>query len=345
MTTIPYACPYIDDDDRRAVMDVLRGTGLADGRMVERFERTVAEYVGAAHAIAFNSATSALQCAYRVTLGYDHWVGVPTITFVATANMLHEEGYGVYFIDVDEYICAVPKLRENIVPVHFAGHPAFRAFGYPVADGAHALGSSWKGRKIGGGENGMTVFSTHAIKNITTGEGGILTTNDGDHAEQLRLLRSHGRKDGKQVALGFNYRMTDIQAALGLSQMGKIDQFKRRKQEIVAHYNSAFRGLPIQTPLCHPDADVHWHLYYIQIAKRDTIRVQLHLKGIGMQINYLPVYREPWWKEYNTWNVMGTPNAEAYYSRCLSIPLHNNLLDEQVEYIAESVKECVAEWQ
>lgn len=355
MYRIPYARPTITAEDIQAITAVMESGRLATGETVERYERAVCEYIGCRYAVAFANATCALHSAYIVAdyrntrwwqkaLGliglYRPRVYTSPISFVATSNMLRKAGARIRFGDVDEYICLSPVEKENVVGVHFAGHPCIGSMGHAVADGAHALGSTWQGRKIGSGENDMTVFSTHAIKNITTlGEGGLVTTNDDYYDFELRLLRSHGRQGGKMITRGFNYRLTDAASACGISQLRRIDATKRRKDQIFARYVEVFRGLPIVTPKCHPLADPHWHLFFIRIDNRDRVQKYLADRGIQGQINYRPIYDEPYYRDLGYTDKL--PKAEDYWHHALSIPFFSGMTDREAEEVARVVKEAV----
>jgi len=329
---IPYARPHIDKQDRKAVDTVLRGTTLTQGHFVKAFEDAICEYTGARYAVAFNSGTSALHAAYLAVDVKQRVVVMNPLTFVATANMAKAAGAEVHFNDD-----RAPDLFYWI-SMHYAGRYAGPGL---IEDACHALGSDSPYGKVGncGGGTKITVFSTHAVKNITTGEGGICTTNDVELFNQMRLIGSHGRLDSEMVTMGYNYRMTDIQAALGLSQLKKIDEFRDAKDEIRDRYIGTLGLLADEDDLFSDTMvkthNTHWHLYVIETDRRDELQAHLTSKGIGTQIHYPPVHLQPYWggKE-------GTcPKAELFSTRCLSLPLWVGLTRKQQSSIIEAVKE------
>ena len=334
---IPYAQPHIDKADRKAVDCVLRGTTLTQGHFVKEFEDAICEYTGAKYALTFNSGTSALHAAY-LAIGVERVrIMMNPVTFVATANMAQLAGATVVFSDdaPDESVRS-EKFSQPWVSMHYAGRYAGPGI---VEDACHALGSDSPYGKVGncGGGTKITVFSTHAIKNITTGEGGICTTNDEKLYDKMRMLRSHGRNAEQMWSMGYNYRMTDIQAALGLSQLNKIDKFRECKWEIWRGYED---GLPKELLSERMERlpmgpNTHWHLYVIEADNRDKLRKHLTGKGIGTQVHYRPVHLQPYWK-----GKVGTcPKSERFARRCLSLPLWVGLTRKQQEYIIESVKQ------
>ena len=334
MQVIPYARPHIDKHDRKAVDTVLRGTTLTQGHFVKEFEDAICEYTGARYAVAFNSGTSALHAAYlAVSVPKDLIVSMNPITFVATANMAMAAGCTVNFCDDRPIPSQQYKLPLHWVPMHYAGRYAGPGL---IEDACHALGSDSPYGKVGncGGGTKITVFSTPAVKNITTGEGGVCTTNDADLHESMLYTRSHGRIDGVMFRMGYNYRMTDIQAALGLSQLKKIDEFRDIKQEMVDKYSRELPWVVLTDTMCE-DFDTHWHLCVIDTSNRDAMQAHLTSKGIGTQIHYPPVHLQPYWG-----GTEGTcPKAEKFAKRCLSLPLWVGLTRKQQSSIIESVKE------
>ena len=340
MVRIKYACPSITADDKRAVVNVMDSGWLAQGKEVAAFEKEVARYVGAKYAVAFNSATSALYASYKA-LGMcaDTEVTTTSISFMATANAILHTGAKLIFQD-HEYLTG-----NFVVPVHYAGVPA-KCYGETVVeDAAHALGSIQEdGRKVGScTRSDITCFSFHAIKQITCAEGGIATTNSGDIADFLRAIRDHGRtKDGLRFP-GWNFRMTDMQAALGRSQLRRIETMKAQRLETVRYYNDCLAGY-VEVP--DFNEDVHYHLYAIHLknqTQRDKLKAYLLRKGIETQIHYKPIYLEKWYQEEG-WQAGLCPKAEAFWKTELSLPLHNNLTTDEVIYVADSVRHWVGKY-
>ena len=338
---IPYGRQSISEADIEAVVDVLRSDFLTQGPAVPAFEEALAALVGARYGVAANSATSALHLACRALgVGPGDRVWTSPLTFVASANAALYCGAEVDFVDVDErtYNLCPRRLEEKldraaeagtlpkaIVPVHLAGQSCDMAAIHAVAsrhgvriieDASHAIGGRYRAGPVGGCEfSDIAVFSFHPVKIVTTGEGGMAMTNDAELAETMRLDRSHGitrdparlqHDDGpwyyEQQRLGFNYRMTDIAAALGLSQLARIDDFVARRREIAAAYDAAFADLPVSTPWQHPDTDSAWHLYVIRIDRQRAARPHravfeaLRGAGIGVNLHYIPVYRQPYYR-------------------------------------------------
>lgn len=391
MIRIPYGKHFIDDDDINAVATVMKSNNLTQGRAVEIFEESVANYVGSKYAVAVSSGTAALHLAtMAANLKRDDSVLTSPITFVATANSARYVGAQVLFSDISEdtvNICP-DKLEKKIslnsnvrliMPVHFAGGAcdmkkikkiADKKNALIIEDAAHAFGSHYDcGDRVGSCKySDMTTFSFHPVKQITTGEGGVITTNDKLIYKKLLRLRSHGinklndsfvyEKDAytenilnpwyyEMVDLGFNYRMTDMQAALGTSQLKKIDSFIKRRRDLVLSYDEAFKNLPhlrfIQTELRGISAH---HLYVVKIdfkrIKKTKNYVMETLKnlGIGTQIHYIPVYRHPYYRGGHL-NFNSLPNAEKYYEECLSLPLYFSLTDSEQEYVIKSIKDIL----
>ncbi len=332
---IPYAQPHIDRADRRAVNRVLHTTHLTQGNKVREFEDAICEYTGAKYAVAFNSGTSALHAAYLALGMAGEIVYMNPITFVATANMAKAAGLTVRFCDdaPDESV-RNDSYRRNWVSMHYAGR--YHGPGI-IEDACHALGSDSPYGKVGncGGGTKITVFSTHAIKNITTGEGGIATTNDLDLYESMLFARSHGCINNNHIytRMGYNYRMTDIQAALGISQLSKIDEFRDDRERIRSAYHRLPGHVLSGEMMCF--SKTHWHLYVIETKYREGLKRHLADKGIGTQIHYPPVHLQPYWH-----GEKGTcPKAELFAERCLSLPLWVGLTKRQQGYIIESVKD------
>jgi len=384
-TFIPYGTQWIDEDDIAAVVDVLRGGFLTQGPKVSEFENAIAKYVGAKYCVAFCNGTAALQCAVKVL---DIPVGMEGITsantFVASANCLAYNNLKPVFADIDARTFNVTedsiRVRMNqktkvLIPVHFAGQAcdmlAIAALAEEkkvsiIEDACHAIGSKYAdGSRVGNCRySKMTVFSFHPVKAITTGEGGAITTNDETIYRRLVMLRSHGiTKDPsllsqnpgpwyyEQQELGYNFRITDLQCALGLRQLDKLDAFKARRKEIVAVYNEAFSGLGnVQVPYEAKGMDSCFHLYVLQIdfkalrLDRATVMKSLAENGIGTQIHYIPVHVQPWYRKTYGYKQGDCPVAEAHYLRALSLPLYSKLSNEDVERVVNTVKVVIKKW-
>ena len=373
---IPYGRQTIDEEDIWAVTRILKSDYLTTGPMIPEFEKTIADYTGAKYAVALANGTAALHAAcFAAGIGPGDEVITTPLTFAASANSVLYCGGTPVFADVDErtYNLDPKDVRKKItnktkaiLPVHLAGQPCDMDAIHSLAkeynltvieDGAHALGSEYKGRKIGSISD-MTTFSFHPVKPVTTGEGGMVTTDSRELYERLCLFRSHGiTRDGKrmarndgpwfyqQVDLGFNYRITDIQCALGISQMKKLDFFLSRRRELVERYNEAFAGCTdIITPYQLPQTNSGWHLYIIQVKNHNRRRVfeKLRENGIGVNVHYIPVYMHPYYQEHGYQNVH-CQKAENIYSRIISLPLYPGLSDEEQEYVIVKVKESIYE--
>ena len=360
---IPYGRQSIDDDDIQAVIEVLRSDFLTQGPAVPRFEQAVAEYCGARHACAVNSATSALHVAYlALGLGPGDILWTSPNSFVASSNAALYCGAEVDFVDIDpatgnlSTVALETKLREAqaagqlpkiVTPVHFGGqscdmaaiHRLSRHYGFAVVeDASHAIGGRYRGEPVGDCRySDIAVFSFHPVKIVTTGEGGMLLTNDeGLHAKAVRL-RSHGiTRDPafmqqeppggwyyEQIELGFNYRLTDIQAALGTSQLRRLDEFVRRRTELADRYDDLLADLPIRCPTRAADADSAWHLYVVQLTGetgRRRVFDSLREAGVGVNVHYIPVPRQPYYRKLG-FDPRHFPVAEAYFERAISLPL------------------------
>lgn len=369
---IPYGRQTIEDDDIQAVVDVLKSDYLTTGPKIAEFEQIVADYVGAKYAVAISNGTSALHAAcFAAGIGPGDEVITTPLTFAASANCVLYCGGTPVFADVDARTYNIDpedikrKITDKtraIIAVHLAGQPCDMDEIHSIArehnlvvieDGAHALGSVYKGKKIGSLSD-MTTFSFHPVKPITTGEGGMIVTDNESLYKKLLLFRSHGitrddslmnRNDGpwfyQQLDLGYNYRITDIQCALGCSQMKKLDRFLKRRKEIVARYNEAFAGCNnIVTPYQLPETESGWHLYIVQIKKHDRKKVfeTLRDSGIGVNVHYIPVYMHPYYQEHGYEDVH-CRNAEEVYSHIISLPLYPGLSIEQQEYVIRTLKD------
>lgn len=376
---IPYGTQCIEDDDIAAVVETLRQGPLTQGPKVLAFERALAERVGARYCVAFCNATAGLQCAVKALDIAPGRNGVTSPnTFVASANCLAYNGLVPRFADIDPrtFNVTAETLARQIdggtsvlVPVHFAGQAcdmepiaALAALkGIPVIeDAAHALGSvHLDGSPVGScRHSAMTVFSFHPVKTLTTGEGGAVTTNDPVLFERLKLLRSHGiTKDPallqdnpgpwyyEQQELGFNFRITDIQCALGLSQLAKLDRFKSRRREIIEAYHEAFRGMVhVRPPFETPGLDSCLHLYVLRIdfealgTSRGAVMARLLEQGIGSQVHYIPVHLQPWYRRQYGFAPGHAPVAEATYAQALSIPLYPAMGEAEVERVIAAIR-------
>ncbi len=372
---IPYGRQWIDADDERAVLSTLRSDFLTQGPATGRFETELAAYVGARFAVAVSNATAGLHLTMAaLDLGLGEGITSP-ITFVATANAMAYVGLTPVFADIDAETlnlspaatrAAMTERTRVIAPVHFAGRPAdvaaFRDLAEEtgarvVEDAAHAIGSEYADGKVGDCRHSdATVFSFHPVKTMTTGEGGAVTTNDPDLYERLMMLRSHGiTRDParlsdspgawwyEQQMLGFNYRMTEIQAALGSSQLKKLDRFIDRRLAIIDRYQAAFAGLDwLRTPLPRGADRIGYHLFVVQIdferigLSRPEAMAALAAQGVGSQVHYIPVPRQPWYRQ--TYGEPAPfPAADRYYDRALSLPLFPAMTDEEVERVIVAV--------
>ena len=373
---IPYGKQTIDQDDIQAVVDVLQSDFLTTGPKIAEFEQTVADYVGAKYAVAISNGTSALHAAcFAAGIGPGDEVITTPLTFAASANCVLYCGGTPVFADVDPKTYNIDpediqrKITDRtkaIIAVHLAGQPCDMDAIHSIArehglivieDGAHALGSVYKGKKVGSMSD-MTTFSFHPVKPITTGEGGMIVTDNEDFYKKMILFRSHGitrddsmmtRNDGpwfyQQFNLGYNYRITDIQCALGCSQMKKLDRFLARRKEIVARYNEAFADCDnIITPYQLSDTESGWHLYIVQVKNCDRRQVfeKMREKGIGVNVHYIPVYMHPYYQEHGYENVH-CANAEEIYSHIISLPLYPGLTSEQQDYVIDTLKSLCEE--
>jgi UDP-4-amino-4,6-dideoxy-N-acetyl-beta-L-altrosamine transaminase len=378
MITIPYGKQSIEEDDIEAVVEVLRSDWITQGPKIQEFEELIAEYVGAEYAVAYNSGTSALHGAmYAAGISSGDEVITSPITFVATANSVIYQGGRPTFVDIDRKTgCldstligqAINKATKVIAPIDFAGYPVdlqpIREIADDhnciiIEDAAHALGAIRKGRKIGC-EADMTMFSFHPVKHITTGEGGIITTNNRRYAEAMRRFRSHGIvKDTSCMRenhgpwyyemqdIGFNYRITDIQCALGISQINRIEEFIRRRNEIANYYDRIFQDVPgiILPPRPDKTSRHAFHLYPVCItwADRRSVFQKLHSKGIICQVHYIPVHMQPYYQDTFGYSRGDFQVAEQFYDAEISLPMYPALSDDKLRFVAESVIECLEE--
>ncbi|NVD37009.1 UDP-4-amino-4,6-dideoxy-N-acetyl-beta-L-altrosamine transaminase [Marinobacter lutaoensis] len=385
---IPYGRQDITQADIDAVVEVLKSDFLTQGPKVPLFERTVATKVGARHALAVNSATSALHIACKALgLGPGDWLWTTPVTFVASANCGLYCGARVDFVDIDERTYNISpkalekkliaaeregKLPKVLVAVHLCGQScdmeAIQAlaqrFGFRIIeDASHAIGGKYKGQYIGSGRySDITVFSFHPVKIITTAEGGMALTNDDYLAEKMNLYRSHGitrdpslmthDADGpwyyQQLELGFNYRMTELQAALGISQMGRLDDFVARRHQLARRYDDALRDLPVVTPWQHPDSYSALHLYVIRLqldrigkSHREVFE-SLRNQGIGVNLHYIPVHTQPYYQRMG-FKPGDYPEAERYYAEAISLPIYPAMTEEQQNQVIAALARTIQE--
>jgi UDP-4-amino-4,6-dideoxy-N-acetyl-beta-L-altrosamine transaminase len=383
---IAYGRQDISQSDIDAVIGVLKSVNLTQGPAIEQFERSVMDHTGSRHAVAVNSATSALHIAcLALDLGPGDWLWTTPNTFVASANCALYCGAQVDFVDIDPFtynLCPLQleakliaaeksgRLPKIVVPVHLTGqacdmkaiHALSLKYGFKIIeDASHAIGGQYLGEPIGNGRySDITVFSFHPVKIITTGEGGMALTQNAELATRLGLLRSHGiTRDPalmtepmhgpwyyQQVALGFNYRMTDMQAALGASQMTRLHDFVARRHDIARRYAELLADLPLTLPWQHPDSHSAFHLYVVRL-QLDRIGVThrevfeaLRAKDILVNLHYIPVHTQPYYQKMGFKS--GTfPQAEQYYREAISIPMHVNLSDVDLVFVADSLREAM----
>lgn len=380
---IPYGRQDIIDADIEAVVAVLRSDFITQGPVVETFEQAVAEYCGARFGVAANSATSALHIAcLALGLGPGDRLWTSPNTFVASANCGLYCGATVDFVDIDPDTnnISIDQLSEKlalaaqtgelpkiVVPVHLCGAScdmaAIKALGDKygfriIEDASHAIGAKYKSEPVGTCRySDICIFSFHPVKIITTAEGGLAVTNDAGLAQQMQLYRSHGitrdpalmtrQPDGpwyyQQVALGFNYRMTELQAALGLSQIERLDVYVTRRHQIAKRYDELLANLPLVTPKNDPDSYSALHLYVIRLRTELISRTHrevfeaLRAQDIGVNLHYIPVHTQPYYEKLGH-KVGDYPEAERYYSEAISLPMYPTMADGQIEQVAVAVK-------
>lgn len=383
---IPYGRQDISQADIDAVVDVLQSDFLTQGPMVPAFESKVAKYCKAKYAVAVNSATSALHVAcLALDLGHGDYLWTSPLTFVASSNCALYCGAKVDFVDIDPqtYNMSISALKEKlqiarrdgvlpkiIIPVHFAGqscdmkaiHELAVEYGFKVIeDASHAIGGKYLGKSIGGCEySDVTIFSFHPVKIITTGEGGMAVTNDPHLADQMCLLRSHGitressqmsrAADGpwyyEQIKLGFNYRLTDIQAALGISQIDRLDRFIEMRHKIASRYQLLLKHLPVVLPWQSADAYSSFHLYPVRIESsfasqtRAEIFNALRALGIGVNVHYIPVYSQPYYVAMG-FEGGNFPETERYYAQAITLPLYSQLTEDQQDAVITALNKVL----
>jgi UDP-4-amino-4,6-dideoxy-N-acetyl-beta-L-altrosamine transaminase len=386
MSMIPYGRQDINQSDIDAVVAVLKSDFLTQGPVVPAFEKSIVDYCGAEHAVAVNSATSALHIAcLALGVGNGDIVWTTPITFVASANCALYCGATVDFVDIDPRTFNISienlaeklaiaekigKLPKVVIPVHLCGqscdmesiYTLSQKYGFKIIeDASHAIGGKYKGKPIGNCRySDITVFSFHPVKIITTGEGGMAITNDVQLAKRMQFLRSHGitrdsndmthEPDGpwyyQQIDLGFNYRMTDLQAALGLSQMRRVDEFVAQRHAIAKRYNQLLADFPLNTPWQHEDIYSSLHLYVIRLKLAETVNTHrqvfdaLRQLGIGVNLHYIPVYHHPYYENlgFQTGYCL---EAERYYAEAISLPIYPGLTEAQQDLVVTALREAI----
>ena len=384
---IPYGRQHISQADIDAVVAVLKSDFLTQGPMVPCFEEAVAGYCGTNHAVAVNSATSALHIAcLALGLGPGDWLWTSPITFVASANCGLYCGAQVDFVDIDPHTYNLSsralerklevaeregRLPKVVVPVHLCGQPCemqaihglSKQYGFRIIeDASHAIGGKYRGEPIGNCYySDITVFSFHPVKIITTGEGGMALTNDTELAERMNRLRSHGisrnpgqmthESDGswyyQQIELGFNYRMTDIQAALGFSQLSRLDDFVARRHELSQRYDELISDLPVTTPWQHTDSYSGLHLYVIRLhldkinKTRRQVFESLRSIGVGVNVHYIPVHTQPYYQSMG-FTQGDYPEAERYYDEAITLPMYPNLTQALQDKVIQALKGAIS---
>lgn len=374
---IPYGRQHISEEDINSVIEVLSSDFLTQGPIVEKFEQAIANYVGVEYAVSACNATAALHLACRALgLGSDDILWTSPNTFLASANCALYCGASVDFVDIDPNtynMCPIAleeklkkaektgNLPKIIVPVHFAGQSCdmqkisrlAKQYGCSVIeDASHAIGADYLDKKVGCSiYSDITVFSFHPVKIITTGEGGMAVTNKISLCEKMRQLRSHGvtrnpddmtkLSEGawyyQQIDLGYNYRLTDIQAALGLTQLKSIEKFIYRRRCLANQYYEKLSHLPITLPLHSQLNESSWHLYVIQAENRANAFAKLREAGVGVNVHYIPVHTQPYYQKIG-FKAGDFPNAEYYYSRAISLPLFFDMTDDNQNYIVKKIE-------
>lgn len=360
---IPYGRQSVDDDDIAAVSDVLRGDWLTQGPTIERFEAAIAEWVGARHAVAVSSGTAALHSAAAAAgFGPGDVVVTSPLSFMASANCVRYLGARPSLVDIDPATWNLDLTQLNddvagVIPVHYAGLPVeldtWRPARRPVVveDAAHALGALTPSGPVGNcAQSDMTCFSLHPVKPITTGEGGLVTTNDDELAARLRRFRSHGivrrPERGGWVyeisEVGYNYRLTDIQAALGLSQLQRLDRFVERRNEIAALYRTLLADLPVALPPAAPTGYRHgYHLFAIRVANRRAVYDRLRAAGIATQVHYVPIHHHPVSDDDIGLEPGALPVCDAVYDGLLSLPMFPDLTDDDVRHVVDQLRTAI----
>jgi len=387
MEFIPYGRQNITEEDIDAVVNVLKSDYLTQGPKVPEFEQAIKNHCNVQHALAMNSATSALHAAcLALGVGKGDIVWTTPITFVASANCALYCGATVDFVDIDSqtYNLSVQSLKQKletakkqdklpkvVIPVHLCGQPCdmesiyalSKEYGFSIIeDASHAIGGSYQNKPIGNCQySDITIFSFHPVKIITTAEGGVATTNSDELAQKMDLLRSHGitrdnelmthKPDGpwyyQQIDLGFNYRMTEMQAALGVSQIERLQSITESRHKIAKRYNEKLVGLPVVVPFQIEESYSGLHLYVIRLKLDDLKATHLEVfnalraANIGVNLHYIPVHLQPYYQKNFGFKVGDFPQAEKYYKEAISLPLYPDLTDEQQDYIVETLKDIL----
>jgi len=371
---IPYGHQWITKKDIQAAISVLKTDWLTQGPKIEEFEKVVARYCRTKYAVAFSSGTAALHAAYAVAgIGLGDEVITTPLTFAATANGVIYCGGKPVFVDIQEDTLninpkeikkKITKRTKAIAPVDFRGHPcdfdeikkiARKHNLLIIEDACHALGSRYKGKKIGSLVD-MAIFSFHPVKTITTGEGGMVVTNNKKFCERLKIFRHHGivkkpKKGGWYYEIeipGHNFRITDFQCALGLAQFKKLDKFIKRRREIVAKYNKAFKDIEeIITPTEKDYVKSAWHIYVIQLrlerlkASRKRIFEKFREEGLGVQVHYIPIHFHPFYRKKFGYKKGDFPITERYYQRTITLPLFPQMRNQEVERVIKTTKKTI----
>lgn len=374
-TFIPYGKQWVDEEDEQAVLSILRSDFLTQGPWIEVFESRIANRVGAKYGVAFSNGTAALHAAcFAAGIGEGDEVITSPITFLASANcVLYQQARPVfadikldtYNIDPEEIELKITDRTKAIIPVDFSGQPveidrimqiADKHNLIVIQDAAHSLGANYKGKPIGSWAD-MTMFSFHPVKHITTGEGGMIVTNNKEYYDRLLQFRSHGmtrdpnlmtRNDGpwyyEMHSLGYNYRMTDIQAALGCSQLNKLDAFVERRRTIASAYQKGLSELEgLVLPLQADHADSSWHLYVVRWhselfnVDRLTLFNKMRSEGIGVHVHYIPIYKQPYYQQLG-YSDSECRNAELYYQTAMTLPMFPKMTNQEVECVISGVK-------
>ncbi|MES2987607.1 MAG: UDP-4-amino-4,6-dideoxy-N-acetyl-beta-L-altrosamine transaminase [Pseudomonadota bacterium] len=379
---IPYGRQDITQADVDAVVEVLRSDFLTQGPLVPRFEKAVADHIGVAHAVAVNSATSALHIAcLALGMGPGDWLWTTPITFVASSNCALYCGAQVDFVDIDSRtynMCPIAlrqklevarkagRLPKVVVPVHLCGQPCdmeaihalSQEYGFKVVeDASHAIGGKYRGTFIGDCRySDITIFSFHPVKIVTTAEGGMAVTKDADLVKRLDLFRSHGitrdpdmmthEPDGgwyyQQIELGYNYRLTELQAALGVSQLDRLDEYVARRHALARRYDVLLEDLPLVTPWQHPDGYSGLHLYVVRVpaATHRQVYDGLRARGIGVNLHYIPVHTQPYYRAMG-FEPGNFPEAERYYAEAISLPMYAMLTEEDQDRVVAALSEAL----
>ncbi len=387
MSTIPYGRQDIQQSDIDALIETLRSDFLTQGPAVPKFEGILAEYCGAARGVAVNSATSALHVAcLALGLGQDDWLWTSPITFVASSNCALYCGASVDFVDIDPRtynICPQAlerkleiakregRLPKVVVPVHLSGqscdmqaiHALSQRYGFRIIeDASHAVGGRYQGKPIGNCQfSDIVVFSFHPVKIITTAEGGVAMTNNVELADRMELFRSHGitrdpsrmthASDGgwyyQQIELGLNYRMTELQATLGVSQSARLDEYVSRRHVLARRYDRLLAGLPVTVPWQHPDTYSGLHLYIIRLqldkmphTSHRQVFDALRAGGVGVNLHYIPVHLQPYYAKMG-FKLGDFPEAERYYSEALSLPMFPTLTEADQDRVVDQLRVAV----